>query len=146
MFLLKNTYIEFEAERDALLESLEDYFKNIYYMKCLSTSLGPTFPGNTSEKNIQLLNLFYLNAFNSLLTAKKETDVQTVKQTLFKLIALLSVEYRRDNSTSTKIMFIQGMFKEHFKVNFNGIPENMLIYIHDNLETHSTGLKEWTNE
>ena len=146
MFLNKNTYTEFENNRDAILESLVDYFKNIYYMKCLNKSLGPTFPGNTSDKNIQLLNLFYLNAFNSLLTTKDKTDVNVIKKTLLNLITLLSGEYKITSNSEPKIMFIQGMLKEHFRLNLRGIPENMLVYIHDNLDLHNNGLKEWTND
>lgn len=147
MFIAKNTYTEFEKNREEILESLSDYFKNIYFMKCLNKSLGPTFPGNTSDRNIQLLNLFYLNAFNSLLTTKGDkTDISVIQKALLNLITLLSGEYSASSGVSTKIMFIQGMFKEHFNLNFQGIPENMLTYIHDNIDTHNIGLKEWTND
>lgn len=144
MFIEKNTYVCIEENKDAMLESFHDYFKNIYFMKALSQALGPTFPGNTSTERIQLLNVFYLNAFNSLVS--DQTRLNDVKKALKKLIGLIMQDYRANPEVFTKIMFVCGMFKEHYKINLTGIPNNMLEYIHDNLDAYTNGITEWGKE
>mgnify|MGYP003583487266 CR=1 FL=1 len=141
MYIDKNTYIALEQSKDAIVESLHDYLKNIYYMKALSQALGPTFPGNTSPERIQLLNIFYLNAFNSLL--KNPSELSNVKAGLKKLIDLMLQDYRSKPDIFNKIIFVCGMFKEHFDINLAGIPSNMLQYIYDNLDMYAEGIREW---
>lgn len=144
MYITKNTYQAFDEVKDEILEELHDYFKNIYYMKCLNSSLGPTFPGTTSQERITLLNLFYLNAFNCLLT-KENVDLKAIKAAITKLIELQNQNYKTNNDIFSKILFVCGMIKEHYNLNLAGIPENILSHIKNNLDQHFEGLKEWNN-
>lgn len=144
MFVEKNTYTCLEDNKEKLIENLHDYFKNIYFMKALNSALGPTFPGNTSQERIQLLNIFYLNVFNALL--KDDYKLSEIKKALTKLTGFMTQDYRANPDVFSKIMFLTAMFKEHFNINLTGIPNNMLQYINDNLEVYGQGLKDWSND
>jgi hypothetical protein len=144
MYIEKNTYVCLEENKEAILNDLHDYFKNIYFMKALNQALGPTFPGNTSAERIQLLNVFYLNVFNGLL--KHKSNLTEVKKALVKLASFMVQDYRTNPDVFKKIIFLCGMFKEHYNVNLTGIPANMLQYVIDNIEVYSEGLESWSND
>lgn len=143
MYIPKNTYSTVEENKDAILESLHDYFKNYYYMKALDKNLGPEFPGNASDHRVQTQNLFYLNVFNSL--ASNPDKLKDVKETLDKLINLMKEDFRNNSDVLTKILLICAMFKEHFNINLQGIPDKMLSYIRDNIDVYAKGLGEWND-
>jgi|ERR1035437_2615092 hypothetical protein len=144
MYIEKNTYICLEENKENIVKELHNYFKNIYFMKALNQALGPTFPGNTSVERIQLLNIFYLNTFNSL--AREKARIAEVKKALIKLSGFMTQDYRTNPDIFKKIIFVCGMFKEHFNVNLTGIPTNMLQYILENVEVYSNGIESWNDE
>ena len=144
MFIEKNTYDCLEKNKEAIIEDLHSYLKNIYFMKALSQALGPEFPGNTSKERIQLLNIFYLNCFNAL--AQSPEKLPDIKKALSKLMDTMLKDYRTNPDIFKQILFLCGMFGEHFKINLAGIPTNMLQYINSNLDSYAKGISEWNED